>query len=282
MPRTGGRSTVPGHRHPARKWPSALGTSTLTVKFVVPGCSSSSTAVTVPRSVRVLPGRDDRRRRAGPDLHDLRGGARQHRVDARDLFDREQLARRRILARIRVDRVDHAVDRRDDRRSRDLAPQLLDAGLRGVGGGPIGLQFRLLHARGRTLAVGARVGLGLGERGLRGADGGGVARDGGALLIDGLRREIALRLERFVALEVGRRAVEVDLRLMQRCLRRADRARVLRVGGTGLRRRAARSAPRLRPPCAGRTRVALANRRSASARAPGPRVRDRPPARRRR
>ncbi len=192
IPLTGGSATVPLTGMPACRCPSAFGTSTFTVKFVVPGCSASRTATTVPLSLRVCRARRQRNRSAVLNLDDLRGRRRQERVDARDLFDREELTARRILAGIRVDRIDDAVERRNDRRAADLAAQLLDRRLRGIRRRPRRLQFRLLNAGVIPAAVGARVGDGLIERRLRGADRRRIRSDRGALLVDRLRGHVAL------------------------------------------------------------------------------------------
>jgi hypothetical protein len=111
---------------------------------------------------------------------------------------------------------------------------LLDRRLRGIGRRARRLQFRLLNAGGVPAAVRARVGDGLIERSLRGADRRRIRGDRGALLIDGLGRHIALIFQRLVALEIGRGAGEAHPGLAQRILRGANRRRILRVGGVGL------------------------------------------------
>ncbi len=142
-PCTGGSSADAVTGSPDCSRPSAFATNTFTVKFVEPGVTCPSTATTRP-CVRaaVRPGDGQRDRRADRDRE--RVGARrvELRIHLIEPLQREDRARPRILAGIQIAVDDDAVDRRNDRRTRDLRLVLLHR------------RLRLRHRRMRGASIG--------------------------------------------------------------------------------------------------------------------------------
>ncbi len=159
------------------------------------------------------------------DADDLACRAVEHRVDAIGLLQREDLPRTRELARVEVAVDDDAADRRDDARLRDLHAHLLRLRERRL---LVGARRRDL----RTLQAGAHATVRLHlrhvvlQRDLRGAH---------VLLIvlDGRRLLIVLRLRDVALLEQQRVALQRELVVRQRLLRRAYR-RASRVDGVAV------------------------------------------------